>query len=74
MAGVKINVIKVLKPSPHTIETARFDHQSTTLLPITISLEIMSTLIPIAKGSKPKIVVREVNIIGLSLCLHALII
>ena len=73
-AGVSISVIKVLKPRPHTIETARFDHQSTTLLPMTISLEMMSTLVPIARGNKPKIVVSDVNIIGLNLCLHALMI
>ena len=60
-AGVNIKVINVLKPSPHTIETARFDHQSTTLLPMTISLEMMSTLMPIARGNKPKIVVLGLN-------------
>ena len=56
------------------METARFDHQSTTLLPITMSLEIISTLTPIANGNRPKIVVSEVKIIGLSLCLQAFII
>ena len=64
--------MNVLKPNPNTIETARFDHQSTILLPTMISLEIISILIPIARGITPKMVGKEVNIIGLSLCLQAL--
>ena len=36
--------MKVLKPNPNTIDTARFDHQSTILLPTIISLEIISIL------------------------------
>ena len=71
-AGVSIKVIKVLNPNPKTIDTARFDHQSTILLPIKISLPIKSTLTPIATGNKPNIVVQEVKRIGLSHCLHAL--
>ena len=31
----------------------------------------MSKLTPIAKGNRPKMVVRDVSRIGLSLCLHA---
>ena len=73
-AGVSIRVTNVLKPRPKTIDTAKFDHQSTILLPTTISLEIKSKLTPIAKGKSPKIVVREVRTIGLSLCLQAFII
>jgi hypothetical protein len=73
-AGVNIKVIKVLNAKPNTIDTARFDHQSTIGLPRAISLAIMSKLTPIAKGNRPKMVVRDVSRMGLSLCLHALII
>ena len=66
--------MNVLKPNPNTIDTAKLDHQSTILLPTTISLEMISRLIPIARGKRPKIVVKEVKTIGLSLCLHAFII
>ena len=65
--------MNVLKPNPNTIDTAKLDHQSTILLPTTISLEMISRLIHIASGMRPKIVVKEVKIIGLSLCLQALI-
>jgi hypothetical protein len=41
-AGVNIKVIKVLNAKPNTIDTARFDHQSTIGLPRAISLAIMS--------------------------------
>ena len=68
-----MRVTNVLKPSPNTIDTAKFDHQSTILLPTTMSLEIRSKLTPIAKGNRPNIVVREVRTIGLSLCLQAFI-
>ena len=74
MAGVRIRVIKVLNANPKTIDTARFDHQSTIGLPIATSLEIISRLTPIARGNKPNTVVNDVSKIGLSLCLQALII
>jgi hypothetical protein len=74
IAGVRIRVIKVLKAKPKTIDTARFDHQSTIGLPMATSLEIMSRLTPIARGINPNTVVNDVNKIGLSLCLHAFII
>ncbi len=52
-AGVNIRVSKVLKLNPKTIDWARFDHQSTTLLPTVISLAIRSMLKPKASGNKP---------------------